>query len=144
MRVGTAIGWDIGGAHLKAARCEGGRVVAWAQAATPLWQGLESLDTAFADLRARLGPADAHGVAMTGELCDAFATRAEGVAGLADIAARHLGRPRFYAGADGFVTDARAHARRIASANWRAAAEAVAAGVTDALLIDVGSTTTDL
>jgi probable H4MPT-linked C1 transfer pathway protein len=142
--MGATIGWDIGGAHLKAAKAENGRVVAAAEAATPLWQGLGCLDAAFADLTRRLGPADAHGVTMSGELCDAFATRREGVIGLAEIAASHLPAPRFYAGAAGFVADAAAHALEIASANWRASAEATALQVPDALFIDIGSTTTDL
>jgi probable H4MPT-linked C1 transfer pathway protein len=140
----ATIGWDIGGAHLKGARAENGRIVAAAQAATPLWQGLDCLDAAFADLSRRLGPANAHGVTMTGELCDAFASRREGVAGLAAIAARHLPAPRLYAGAAGFVADAAAHALQIASANWRASAEAAALKLPDALFIDIGSTTTDL
>ena len=142
----TTIGWDIGGAHLKAARVENGRVVAAAQAATPLWQGLGSLDAAFADLAGRLGPAQAHGVTMTGELCDAFNSRRDGVVGLAEIAARHLGGLGLYAGAAGFVPveDAAAQAANIASANWRASAEAVALHAPDALFIDIGSTTTDL
>ena len=140
------IGWDIGGAHLKAARAEAGQVVAAAQSPTPLWQGLDRLDAAFVELAGRLGPADAHGVTMTGELCDAFASRREGVAGLAAIAARHLPSPRFYAGAAGFVALAEAgeRAREIASANWRASAQAVAPKAPEALLIDIGSTTTDL
>jgi probable H4MPT-linked C1 transfer pathway protein len=142
----STIGWDIGGAHLKAARVENGAVVAALQAATPLWQGLDSLHAAFAELGGRLGEADAHGVTMTGELCDAFPTRRNGVAGLAAIAARHLRAPRLYAGAAGFVAvaDAAAHASGIASANWRATAEAAALHAPDALLIDIGSTTTDL
>ncbi len=142
----TTIGWDIGGAHLKAAKAENGRIVAAAQAATPLWQGLDSLHLAFADLARRLGPADAHGVTMTGELCDAFASRRDGVIGLAEIARRHLGRPLLYAGAAGFVAveQAAAYAARVASANWRASAEAAAIDAPDALFIDIGSTTTDL
>ena len=142
----ASIGWDIGGAHLKAARAENGRIVAAAEAATPLWQGLDSLHEAFAALKARLGPADLHGVTMSGELCDAFATRREGVVGLAGIAAAHLGAPRLYAGALGFIDASRAaeHAACIASANWRASAEAAALSVRDALLLDIGSTTTDL
>jgi probable H4MPT-linked C1 transfer pathway protein len=142
--VTSTIGWDIGGAHLKGARAENGRIVVAAQAATPLWQGLDCLDAAFADLSRRLGPTQAHGVTMTGELCDAFASRREGVEGLAAIAARHLPAPRLYAGAAGFVTDVSAHAMQIASANWRASAEAVALKRADALFIDIGSTTTDL
>ena len=96
----VVIGWDIGGAHLKAARVRAGRVEATAQAATPLWLSLDSLGTAFDALNAQLGRADDHVVTMTGELCDAFASRKEGVAGLASIAGRCLAPaiPRLYAG----------------------------------------------
>jgi (4-(4-[2-(gamma-L-glutamylamino)ethyl]phenoxymethyl)furan-2-yl)methanamine synthase len=68
------------------------------------------------------------------------------VIGLAEIAARHLPEPFLYAGAAGFapVGEAGAEAPRIASANWRASAEAAAPHAPDALLIDIGSTTTDL
>jgi probable H4MPT-linked C1 transfer pathway protein len=142
----ASIGWDIGGAHLKAARAENGRIVAAAEAATPLWQGLDSLHAAFASLKARLGEADVHGVTMSGELCDAFPSRRDGVVGLAGIAASHLGAPRLYAGALGFVAigEAAERAARIASANWRASAEAAALTLRDGLLLDIGSTTTDL
>jgi uncharacterized hydantoinase/oxoprolinase family protein len=68
----VVIGWDIGGAHLKAARAASGRVEATAQAATPLWLGLDSLHSAFDRLKQQLGDADAHALTMTGELCDAF------------------------------------------------------------------------
>ena len=142
----ASIGWDIGGAHLKAARAENGRIVAAAETATPLWQGLDSLDVAFEALKARLGPAEVHGVTMSGELCDAFATRRDGVVALAAIAARWLGAPRLYAGALGFIDASYAaeHAARIASANWRATAQAATLSVRDGLLLDIGSTTTDL
>src|SRR3984957_7855239 len=97
--VSVVIGWDIGGAHLKAARVKHGRVEAVVQAATPLWLGLDSLHAAFDVLSAQLGPADRHVITMTGELCDAFPSRREGVAGLAAIAAHHLpAAPRLYAG----------------------------------------------
>ena len=144
----SVIGWDIGGAHLKAARVEAGQVTAAAQLATPLWQGLGSLDAAFAALRLQLGDADVHAITMTGELCDAFASRREGVVGLAGIAARHLkpASPLLYAGRAGFVAleAAREHAGKIASANWRASAALVGLRLREALFIDIGSTTTDL
>ena len=146
--MGSVIGWDIGGAHLKAARVAAGRVEAAGQAATPLWLGLDSLDAAFASLRQQLGAADSHVVTMTGELCDAFASRREGVAGLAAIAARHLAplSPRLYAGRAGFVplNSAREHAMDIASANWHASAALVGLKLRDALFVDIGSTTADL
>ena len=142
------IGWDVGGAHLKAARVAGGRIEAAAQAATPLWLGLDSLGAAFEALHSQLGDADGHAITMTGELCDAFASRREGVAGLAAIAGRHLaGKPsRLYAGRAGFVglDEAATHVANIASANWHASAVLVALQLRDALLVDVGSTTADI
>ena len=144
----VVIGWDIGGAHLKAARVKDGRVEAAVQAATPLWLGLDSLDAAFDALQAQLGAADRHAITMTGELCDAFSSRREGVAGLAAIAASHLApaAPSLYAGRAGFVDldEAALHAADIASANWHASAALVALKLRDALFIDIGSTTADL
>ncbi|HSV01336.1 MAG TPA: hydantoinase/oxoprolinase family protein [Roseiarcus sp.] len=144
----VVIGWDIGGAHLKAARVREGRVESVVQAATPLWLGLETLEDALDALRAELGPADRHVITMTGELCDAFASRREGVVGLARIAARHLApaTPSLYAGRAGFVDlgEAAFHAADIASANWHASAALVALKVRDALFIDIGSTTADI
>ena len=126
----VVIGWDIGGAHLKAARVKHGRVEAVVQAATPLWLGLDSLEAAFDGFCAELGRADRHVITMTGELCDAFPSRQEGVAGLAAIAANHLApaAPRLYAGRAGFVelSEAASHAGDIASANWHASAALVA------------------
>jgi probable H4MPT-linked C1 transfer pathway protein len=85
---------------------------------------------------------------MTGELCDAFPSRREGVAGLASIAAKRLApaAPSLYAGRAGFVElgEAASHAADIASANWHASATLVALDLRDALFIDIGSTTADL
>jgi (4-(4-[2-(gamma-L-glutamylamino)ethyl]phenoxymethyl)furan-2-yl)methanamine synthase len=146
--VSVVIGWDIGGAHLKAARVKHGRVEAVVQAATPLWLGLDSLHAAFDALDAQLGRADHHVITMTGELCDAFPSRREGVAGLAAIAANHLSpaTPSLYAGRAGFVElgQAGSHAVDIASANWHASAALLALKLPDALFIDIGSTTTDI
>jgi probable H4MPT-linked C1 transfer pathway protein len=146
--VSVVIGWDIGGAHLKAARVKHGRVEAVVQAATPLWLGLDSLHAAFDVLSAQLGHADRHVITMTGELCDAFPSRREGVAGLAAIVANHLSpaAPSLYAGRAGFVElgEAGSHAIDIASANWHASAALLALKLPDALFIDIGSTTTDI
>jgi probable H4MPT-linked C1 transfer pathway protein len=146
--VSVVIGWDIGGAHLKAVRVAGGRVEVAIQAATPLWLGLDSLEAALDTLRIQLGDADRHAITMTGELCDVFPSRREGVVGLAAIAARYLtpNLSRLYAGRRGFVELAEAEDRAadIASANWHASAALVALRLPDALLVDVGSTTADL
>ena len=143
----TVIGWDLGGAHLKAARLDpSGRVDRVVELACPLWRGLAELEQALDLATAALGPAATHAVTMTGEMADCFATREEGVACLvAAMRARFTGL-RFYAGESGFVSgdQAASVALRVASANWMASAALVAARIPDALLIDVGSTTTDL
>jgi len=144
----AVIGWDVGGAHLKGARAENGRVVAALQIAAPLWLGLDRLDDALRQARETLGAAEAHVVAMTGELSAAFASRAVGVASLAAFMAQRLAPAplRFYAGRAGLIglEAVGAHAGELASANWRASAELAARHCREALFIDMGSTTTDL
>jgi probable H4MPT-linked C1 transfer pathway protein len=144
----SVIGWDVGGAHLKAARADDGRIVEAIQVAAPLRLGLERLAQAFAEVKARIGAAHLHAITMTGELADTFSSRAEGVGKLAALAVRELTPTEvlLYAGRAGFIAaqDAPRHVEDIASANWFASA-ALAAGVVRAgLLVDVGSTTTDL
>ena len=159
------IGWDVGGAHLKAALLErsgpahGGPVVrAVRQCACPLWQGLDHLESALADLLEGWPEARSadHAVTMTGELVDAFEHREAGVKAITDTLQAALlpfdGSMKVYAGplaeaggVEWIAPDAVGeHWERIASANWRATAQAVAACIDEALLVDIGSTTTDL
>lgn len=144
------VGWDVGGAHLKMAWVDdGGRVGDAAQFTTPLWRGLDCLGAAVAEARERL-PSSAvrHGITMTGELADLFGSRREGVTALA-AAMMELLAPeevRFYAGPRGFATAAGVDALHpwVASANWHASAALAAEYLEAGLLVDVGSTTTDL
>jgi len=142
------IGWDIGGAHLKAVRVENGKIVRAAQVPSPLWLGLDKLDAAFAQARRKVGPGARNCVTMTGELADVFASRAEGVEALTRIAMRCLDDAglAIYAGEAGFVAaaDLPRHIAEIASANWHASARWAAASVGSGLFVDIGSTTTDL
>jgi len=144
------IGWDIGGAHVKACVLRGGQVLDVAQWPCPLWQGLQQLDAALAQAAARWPAAWAaagHVVTMTGEMVDLFPDREAGVRGLAAHLAQALPTPPlFYAGEHGFCTagDAAALWSAIASANWRASAGWAARRVPAGMLVDIGSTTTDL
>jgi (4-(4-[2-(gamma-L-glutamylamino)ethyl]phenoxymethyl)furan-2-yl)methanamine synthase len=142
------IGWDIGGAHLKAARAQGGRIVAVTQQPCTPHLGLAFVEQAIRDASAILGSAERHAVTMTAELSDAFEDRLRGVASIAAIFAHEIGAPdiRFYAGAAGLVakTQVALLAQSIASANWRASADLVARAFGEALFVDMGSTTTDI
>lgn len=143
------IGWDVGGAHLKGARLSAdGKVLQVVQLPCPLWQGLSQLEQAIERATTVLGTAPVHAVTMTGEMVDLFPDREAGVRQLIATLRARLADSRlmFYAGADGLIpeADARGKWELLASANWRASAELVARQLDAALLVDIGSTTTDL
>jgi probable H4MPT-linked C1 transfer pathway protein len=145
------IGWDIGGAHLKAVALQGERIVSVRQRPCPLWQGLACFHEAVAALLRELSPSPGcrHALTMTGELADLFANREAGVFSLIDALCQHVPaeQARVFAGRSGFLA---AHAARpehvlaIASANWLATGFYATSLIPQALLIDIGSTTGDL
>jgi len=147
------IGWDIGGAHVKACLLRDGRVVDVAQWACPLWQGIEHLERVL-HLACERWPQISratHAITMTGEMTDLFEHREDGVRRIATTLARQLAPAasealHFYAGEAGWrrVSEAGAHWQEIASANWLATASHAAHCIAEGVLIDIGSTTTDL
>jgi probable H4MPT-linked C1 transfer pathway protein len=143
--VRKVIGWDIGGAHVKAAWIEGNRVVDVRQQPCPLWLGAERLPPVLDELCSAFGAAHLHVATMTGELADIFPDRRAGVLAIKDALMAVLSPLRLYAGRQGIVdpTTAAAHVDDIASANWHASA-ALAARQSDGLFVDIGSTTTDI
>ncbi|PPD19444.1 MAG: H4MPT-linked C1 transfer pathway protein [Methylomonas sp.] len=145
------IGWDIGGAHVKVALVDDhGRVVRVLQTACPLWRGIEQLALALTHLLPEL-PTEGttHGVTMTGELVDCFASRAVGVHAIVATLASYFGAAniRIFAGCAGFIAAdsiASHHIVHIASANWLASVTLAARQCRRALFVDIGSTTTDI
>ena len=147
------IGWDIGGAHVKACLLRDGRVAEVAEWACPLWQGVEHLERVLHLAHTRwpqLGRA-VHAVTMTGEMTDLFEHREDGVRRIAAILAHALAPTapdalHFFAGEARWcrAADVGAHWQQIASANWLATASHAAQCMDEGVLIDIGSTTTDL
>lgn len=140
-------GYDAGGAHLKVARVEDGRVVSVRQVPCDLARGLDQLSSALDDANDLTSDAARHAITMTGELSELFASRHEGVVALT----RHLserigGGALFYRGLQGFgdAAAAMADTASVASANFLATAQIIARIRPRALLIDMGSTTTDI
>ncbi len=150
MNSGDYIGWDIGGAHLKAAYLNGdGTVEHVLQLPCPLWQGLSHLRKALEQALEELPDREVcHAITMTGELVDLFVSRADGVRQLLNTIASRLPVERIsvYAGDAGFVSpaDSEGLIEQIASANWMATAAFIAPLVPQALIVDIGSTTTDI
>jgi probable H4MPT-linked C1 transfer pathway protein len=140
-------GYDVGGAHLKVARVENGKLAAVRQIACPLWKGIDQLASALDEAAVITGGAAVHAITMTAELTEIFDSRAHGViAILESLRERIEGEIRIFAGLKGFadVATARGDPLSVASANFLATARGVAARQPHSLLIDMGSTTTDI
>jgi len=143
------LAWDVGGAHLKAALVSAtGEVLQVCQVACPLWRGMAQLEQALAEVFSQLESLpERHAVTMTGELVDIFPNRRAGVLQIAQFMAEHLnGEVLFYSAKQGFVdsTEVSFYADSIASANWHASASLIAKSIKQAVLLDIGSTTSDL
>jgi len=145
------VGWDIGGAHIKAALLKTeGEVIDVFLESCPLWKGLEFLDRAINAINSKLkGKNCLHVVTMTGELVDFFESRDDGVEKIIQAMQANLVDTdiSIYVGLQGFVPASdvlQQHYDFIASANWLASASLVAKQLNAGLFIDIGSTTTDI
>jgi (4-(4-[2-(gamma-L-glutamylamino)ethyl]phenoxymethyl)furan-2-yl)methanamine synthase len=140
------LGLDIGGANLKAATPDKRAV----SVPFPLWKQPEKLPAALADLIAQFGEVNEFAVTMTGELCDCFETKQQGVTAIVNTVL-NVARSwpvRFWCTDGTFLNsnEAKEQWPKVAAANWHALARYVGdlnrQGTT--LLIDIGSTTTDI
>jgi (4-(4-[2-(gamma-L-glutamylamino)ethyl]phenoxymethyl)furan-2-yl)methanamine synthase len=144
------LGWDIGGVNTKSARVADARVLDARVAPYELQRDPAALVPLLQRLARDLGagPTDAHAVTMTAELSQLFRTKRAGVAFVVDAVTAAFP----HACVRVWSVDARwrtpAEARReplaVAAANWAATAHIVGRSFPDCLLIDVGSTTTDI
>ncbi len=142
------IGWDIGGAHIKAVHVdEHGQALKIWHRMVPLWKGLDRFSETVKGIREEAGGRGLrHAVTMTGELADIFPTRTEGVRRIGECLARVLpgeGLSYFLANSE-FTEDPVPQSHWVGSMNWVASARLVARLVGQGVFVDVGSTTTDL
>ncbi len=145
------IGWDIGGAHLKAAAIEpAGVVTKVIQVSCPLWKGMNELEMAIEAVGRKIPFKSAlHAITMTGELVDLFESREQGVNAIVQIIQQRFGgeKIKIFAGNKGFLAPEKfgtEAVEAIASANWVASATFAAQKTNNGLFIDIGSTTTDI
>jgi probable H4MPT-linked C1 transfer pathway protein len=149
-RTGRVLGWDVGGAYVKAAIVEaaaGGRAVRTASRPFEIWRDKRALPDVLRALAAELPSPEAVAVTMTAELSDVFRTKREGVGFVLDAVETVSRVPvRVFTTAGEFVDAATARARPLdaAASNWVATAMLVGRFLPDALLVDIGSTTTDV
>jgi (4-(4-[2-(gamma-L-glutamylamino)ethyl]phenoxymethyl)furan-2-yl)methanamine synthase len=150
---GAVLGWDIGGVNTKVARLS----------LTPDGPALRSASVAYeikddplalADTLARAASSvgsqtgDCHAVTMTAELSQAFRTKREGVEFILDaLEATFVGcELHVYTVGGSFLstTEARKAGLLVSAANWAATASMVARSIPTCVLIDIGTTSTDV
>ena len=142
----VVLGLDIGGANLKAATADKRAV----SVPFALWKQPEKLPAALADLVAQFPNVEEFAVTMTGELCDCYETKREGVnailTAVQNVSRSYLIRVWSTDGRFVSVEQARQDYQKVAAANWHGLAT-FAAGYRPTgpgLLFDIGSTTTDI
>jgi probable H4MPT-linked C1 transfer pathway protein len=146
------LGWDIGGVNTKAARLGPGSGAACPSVCLPfeLQRDPSYLGPTLRSAAQQLGSAagDRHAITMTAELSQAFRTKREGVGFVLDALEAAFPRDRLhvYTVAGRFVSplEARLRPMEVAASNWVATATWVARLVPTCILVDIGTTTTDL
>ena len=145
----SSIGWDIGGVNVKVARVARDGPVQALTEPFSIEHDAERLFAVLERLGRRVGvDGGRHAVTMTAELSQRFRSKAEGVGfvldaleqafpGVAMLVLDTTGRFRSPA-------EARAHPIDVSASNWTATAMVVAAEHADVILLDMGSTTTDI
>lgn len=141
------VGLDIGGANIKIADTQG-RASALD---FPLWKQSQKLASTLKKLLRLFSDANQIAVTMTGELADCFQTKREGVEFIAKASAQAASKSKvvFYSVKGEFLSlrEAMTQWEKVAASNWHALASwlaAKAASTHAGLVIDIGSTTTDI
>jgi len=143
---GPTIGLDIGGANLKLATSSG---LAMSRR-FELWKHPHKLAAELANLADQFSGSGPIGITMTGELCDCFPTKHDGVrhilAAVASVFPEQRIRVWSTAGSFLSVNQSLETPLSVASANWHAQATFVGRDYSEntCILIDIGSTTTDI
>ena len=150
---GAVLGWDIGGVNTKVARlclAADGPVLRSASLAYEIKDDPLALADTLARAASSVGSqtGDYHAVTMTAELSQAFRTKREGVEFILDaLEATFVGcELHVYTVGGSFLstTEARKAGLLVSAANWAATASMVARSIPTCVLIDIGTTSTDV
>ena len=150
----AVLGFDIGGANTKAALLvvESGKVKCCRVAVEyfPVWKDPNKLTNVLTALKEKLGveKLDALGVTMTAELSDAYQTKREGVHHILGCVRKAFPNiSTLVINTDAELQSIEASLDKplsVAAANWAATGWLVAQKVKNAVVIDIGSTSTSI
>lgn len=142
-----SLGLDVGGANTKAILLDGGRMEKSWLRYIPLWKDKKALGRFLRDLAGSTRPRVV-GVTLTGELCDIFQTKQEGVTEIVQTTCDAFGEDIcLFVALDGTLLtreQSLATPKNLAAANWMASTSIVGRKRANCIFVDVGSTTTDI
>ena len=113
----------------------------------PMWTKNEELGKYLIELIGdEIEQLDAVGVSMTAELVDAYKTKKEGVLDIVNKVEDTFDIPVAYVGLSGMMDASQVNSDplHVAAANWVATSQIASIMSSDCILVDVGSTTTDI
>ncbi len=150
-KVTNFYGWDIGGAHIKICQIRSvnnSDIIHATQLKCKLWDGLKHLERAIKKLKNIFSftQGDFHFFTMSGEMVDCFPNRKDGVKKILKVLKNNFRSEIYYYSQDKILKKPKLSDdwQAIASSNWHATTKFVSSHVEAGILIDIGSTTTDL
>ena len=142
------IGWDIGGAHIKAVKIDLQKKTSKTeQIYSPIWKNINNLKKSIKLIKNKLGKTNYHAITMTAELSDIFSDRVNGVKYIVKLSSKILGEKNiFFYSKKNFLKKKLAIKKtfELNSMNWHATASFISNSFPNCILIDIGSTTTDI
>lgn len=140
------LGIDIGGANLKAIGLnKNKRILFVYYKKCPVWLGTKELEKEISFLNKKINVNNVIcGITMTAELCDNFNDRNEGVNKIKAICTKLNCKCLYFNNKTKSLFDFDTNNISIASMNWLSTGSFIQRQVKNALIVDFGSTTTDL
>ncbi len=142
------IGWDIGGAHTKYTISSNNSVKSVSYIVPlQLWKSLDPLKELINDIHDKYNMSYTiiNGFTMSGEMCDIFTNREEGVKKILSLFNRSLSKNYIYTSKYGIIPIKKyINYEYIASMNWHIIAYYLKDFYKNIIAIDTGSTTTDI
>ena len=142
------IGWDIGGAHIKAAKIDFKKKTSkTAQIYSPIWKNKNYLKKSITLIKKKLGKTNYHAITMTAELSDIFTDRKNGVKHVVNLSSKILGEKNIFFYSKKIFLKKKSAIKKhfeLNSMNWHATASFISNFFPNCILVDIGSTTTDI
>ena len=142
------IGWDIGGAHIKVAEIDfKKKKTKTEQIYSPIWKNINNLKKSIKLIKKKFKKSDYHAITMTAELSDIFLNRMHGSKYIVKLSSKILEEKKiFFYSKKNFIKKkvALKNASSLNSLNWHATANFISNFFPNCILVDIGSTTTDI